>query len=92
VNNPLDVKENDEDAFDFALHLSHFFLVCPEPSMALISSCTAHAFFPECLSDYCQGVCHIFSKMFTKFDACCSFVASIMKLHQVRYTTPNKKT
>jgi hypothetical protein len=30
VNNPLDVKENDEHAFDFALRLSHFFLVSGE--------------------------------------------------------------
>jgi hypothetical protein len=27
VNNPLDVKENDEHAFDFALHLSRRFSV-----------------------------------------------------------------
>jgi hypothetical protein len=25
VNNPLDVKENDEHALDLALHLSHLF-------------------------------------------------------------------
>jgi hypothetical protein len=34
VKDHLDVKENDEHALDFALHLS-------------LLSCTAHAFFPE---------------------------------------------
>jgi hypothetical protein len=27
VNNPLDVKENDEHVLDFALHLSHLFSI-----------------------------------------------------------------
>jgi hypothetical protein len=31
--------------------------------------CTAHAFFPECLSNHCHGLCHIFSESCTKYDA-----------------------
>jgi hypothetical protein len=30
---------------------------------------TAHAFFPERLADHYQGLCHIFSQIFTEFDA-----------------------
>jgi hypothetical protein len=42
VNNPLDDKENNEHALDFALHLScHFFV-----SVSVDVPCMAHAFFP----------------------------------------------
>jgi hypothetical protein len=63
MNIPLDVKENDEHACDFAL-LS--------PLSVSVSSdfpCMAHAFFPECLSNYCQGFCSTFSEICIKFDA-----------------------
>jgi hypothetical protein len=63
VNNPLDIKENDEHAFDFAFHLSHLFSV----SVSFDSPCEAHAFFPERLS--CQGFHHTFFEIDTKFDA-----------------------
>jgi hypothetical protein len=43
VNNPLDVKENDEHALDVAVHLSRLFPVLN----SLKFPCTAHAFFPE---------------------------------------------
>jgi hypothetical protein len=49
LSNPLDVKENDEHAIDFALHPSHLLLV----SVSLDFPYTAHAFFPERLSNYC---------------------------------------
>jgi hypothetical protein len=41
--------------------------------------CTAHAFFPERLSNHCQGLHHTFSEICTK---CCPFVGSIAKSHQ----------
>jgi hypothetical protein len=31
--------------------------------------CMAHASFPECLSNHCQGLRHTFSEIYTKFDA-----------------------
>jgi hypothetical protein len=64
VDNPLDVKENDEHGLDFALHLSRLFSV----SVRLGFSCTAHAFFPECLSNDCHGSRRNFSEISTKFD------------------------
>jgi hypothetical protein len=42
VKNPPDLKENDEHALDFALHLSSPFSV----SVCLDFPCAAHAFFP----------------------------------------------
>jgi hypothetical protein len=65
VNNPLDVQENYEHALDFALHLSRLFSV----SVNLDFSGTAHAFFPERLSNHCHGLSRNFSKICTKFDA-----------------------
>jgi hypothetical protein len=35
-----------------ALQLSYFFSVCPEPSMPFKLPCTAHAFFPERISNF----------------------------------------
>jgi hypothetical protein len=43
VNYPTDVKENDEHALDFALHLSQHF----SASATLDLPCTAKAFFPK---------------------------------------------
>jgi hypothetical protein len=42
VNDPLDIKENDEHPLDFALLLSHFFLGLGEFGLSVYSSC----FFP----------------------------------------------
>jgi hypothetical protein len=42
VNNPLDVKENDEHALDFAFHLSHL-LRSALKSIQFKRPCTAHA-------------------------------------------------
>jgi hypothetical protein len=39
VINPLDVKENDEDALDFALHLSHLFSLS-KSGLSMYGSCT----------------------------------------------------
>jgi hypothetical protein len=49
VNNTLDVKENDEHALDFALHLSAFSV-----SVSSDFPCTAHGFFPESFSYHCR--------------------------------------
>jgi hypothetical protein len=56
LNSYLDVKENDEDAVDFAFHLSPFSV-----SVSLNFPCTAHAFFPERLFNNCQGLRRNFS-------------------------------
>jgi hypothetical protein len=49
------------------------------------------ALFPERLSDHCHGLCHTFSQICTKFAAE-PLADPFAKLHQVRYTTPNKRT
>jgi hypothetical protein len=67
VNNPLDVKENDEHALDFALHLSPF-SACPELSMPFKHQCMVQVLFSEHLFNHWQGLCHTFSKICTKFD------------------------
>jgi hypothetical protein len=41
VNNHVDVKENDERALDFALHLSHF-LGLGEFGLSVYGSCFLH--------------------------------------------------
>jgi hypothetical protein len=38
------------------------FSVSPEPSMPFKHPCTAHAFFPERLSNHCQDLCRTFPK------------------------------
>jgi hypothetical protein len=65
VNNPFDVKENDEHALDFALHVSRLFSV----SFNLELPCTAHAFLSERLSNHCRGLRCTVSEICTKFDA-----------------------
>jgi hypothetical protein len=82
ANHPLDVKENDEHALDFALHLSRLFSVFPERNMPFKHTCTAHAFFPEHLSDNCDNL---------GSNLMLFLVGSIAKSHQARYTTPKKK-
>jgi hypothetical protein len=62
---PLMSKKNDEHALDFALHLSRHFWsrwICD-------LSCSAHAFFPERLSNHCQGLRHTFSEICKTFVA-----------------------
>jgi hypothetical protein len=59
----LDVEENDEHALDFTLHVSRLFL------SSLDFPCTAHVFFPEFLSNQCQGLRGAFSDNCAKFDA-----------------------
>jgi hypothetical protein len=46
-------------------HMSRLFSV----SVSLDFQCTAHAFFPECLSNQCQGLRRNFPEIFTKSDA-----------------------
>jgi hypothetical protein len=68
VNKSLDVTESDEHALlDFALHLSPLFSVCPEPIIPSKHSSTAHAFFPERLSNHCQSLRLTFPEIFTNF-------------------------
>jgi hypothetical protein len=49
----------------------------PEPSMPFKHPCTAHAFFPERLSNHCQGLRHTFSGICTKFDEYSLFLCQI---------------
>jgi hypothetical protein len=41
----------------------------PEPSMLFKHLCTAHAFFPEHLSNHCQCLCCTIFEICIKFDA-----------------------
>jgi hypothetical protein len=78
VNNPLDVKENNEHALDFALHLSLSpFSVSVSMDIPLNYPCTAHAFFLERFSNHCQGVNRTFSGICTKFDSHSPFLYRI---------------
>jgi hypothetical protein len=52
---------------------------------------TAHAFFPDRLSNHCQGFCCTLSLIYTKFDAVPSF-GSIAEFHYAKYRTPNNGT
>jgi hypothetical protein len=63
VNHPLDAKENDEHALDFALHLSHWVWTCHSNTCVrpLLSSLNT--------SNHCQGLRQTFSKICTKSDA-----------------------
>jgi uncharacterized short protein YbdD (DUF466 family) len=45
------------------------FLGLPWNDHPIQTPCTAHAFFPECLRNRCQGLCRTFSDICTKFDA-----------------------
>jgi hypothetical protein len=82
----LDVKENDEYALDFAFHLSSF-IGLGEFGLSV----QAHAFFLKLLSNHYQGLRRTFFRDLHKLFRC-SFVESIAKSHQARYTTPNKRT
>jgi hypothetical protein len=74
VNDRLDVKGNYEHVPDFALHMPRpFFPV----SVSLVFLCMAHAFFPERLSNQCQGLHCTFSDICTKLYA----VPSSVKFH-----------
>jgi hypothetical protein len=78
VNNAFDVKENDEHALDFALHLSRFSrsrwvrAFCVRLMFSSLNACLIIA-----------RVSRTLHKMW-----CCSFVVSIAKSH---YTTPTKR-
>jgi hypothetical protein len=65
VNSPLDVKENYDHSLHFVLHISRAFSV----SVSFDFLCTAHAFFPERLSNHCQGLRRTSSEICTKFGA-----------------------
>jgi hypothetical protein len=64
VNRPLDIKETEELALDFAFYPSPFSV-----SASLYFLCKAHAFFLERLSNHCQGHHCTFFEICTKFDA-----------------------
>jgi hypothetical protein len=51
----------------------------PEPSMPFKHLCTANAFFPERMSNHCQGIRHTFSEICIKFDA---HSLSLCQLHR----------
>jgi hypothetical protein len=87
ANNPFDVKESDEHALDFALHLSHLFRSILIP--ACHSNTPARAFFTEFLSTHCL-VLRRFAKHFHKIRRC-SLAGSIAKSHQARNMTRNKR-
>jgi hypothetical protein len=57
-------------------------------SLSLDFPCTAQAFFPQRLSNHCQGL----SSTVSKVVWCTSFVGSIAESHQARYTMPYKWT
>jgi hypothetical protein len=81
--------QNDKENFEHALDSSP---VSPfSVSVSLDFPRMAHAFFPECLSNYCHGICWTFVQDLPKI-LCCCFVRSIAKSHQARHTTPNKRT
>jgi hypothetical protein len=65
VNNPIDIKENDDHAIDFTLHLFSPVSV----SLSLGFPCAANAFLPERLSNNFQGLWQSFSEICTKCDA-----------------------
>jgi hypothetical protein len=63
VNIPLDIKENDEHALDFALQMSRLFFFRSTLNQEL------HSFFPERLSNQYQCLRRTFSDICTNFDA-----------------------
>jgi hypothetical protein len=88
VNNPLDVKKKlgifswlcSSSVLTFSVLVS---LVIP-----FKHPCTAHALFPERLSNNFQVLHRTFFEIYTKF----SYVGSVNKFHQARITAPNKRT
>jgi hypothetical protein len=64
--------------------------VCPEPSMPFKHPCAAHAFFAEHFLSLPESPSH-FSRYLHKVWRTLA-VGFIAKMHQPRYTTPNKKT
>jgi hypothetical protein len=78
VNNPLDVKERDENAFDFALHLPCLFSVSVSSDFPF----AAHAFFPERLSNYCRLSVAIFPRCSQNLmHTCCRIHREIASGH-----------
>jgi hypothetical protein len=85
VNNPLDVKENDEHALQFSplprsrwVWTSRLPLMLSYPSSYLFIVRVSVVLFQR----FSRNLMHIH----------CSFVGSIEKSHQARYTTPNKRS
>jgi hypothetical protein len=86
VNNPFDVKENDDHALDFALHLSHHFqsqfvwtfrvrLMHSYPNPCLIVVRVSVTLIPIFAQNLMLFLCRIHAES-----------------HQDRYTTANKRT
>jgi hypothetical protein len=91
VKNSLDVKENGEHALDFAPHLSRP-LDLSWTQMLFKHPCTAHVFFPDRLSNRCQGLRRTFPRYVQNLKHTrLSFVGSIAKSHQARYTVPIRR-
>jgi hypothetical protein len=63
------------------------FSVCPKLSTSFKHLCTTQAFFPKCLSNHCQRLCHTFFEIYTKFDA----HSLLDPTHKAWYTTPKLK-
>jgi hypothetical protein len=90
VNTPLVLKENDEHAPDFVLHLSRIF------RCALNRACHSNTGVQLMLSarNAFLIIARVSVAFFPRFahNLSCSFVGSIAKPHQARCTTPNKRT
>jgi hypothetical protein len=67
-----------------------FFSFCPESSMPFKHPCATHTFFPEHLSNHCQGLRPTFPRDSHKIWPTLA-IGSIAKSHQARHTTLNKR-
>jgi hypothetical protein len=83
MNNPLDVKENNEHALEFTLQLSCLFTVSMSLEFPYKQPYMAHAFFPEHLSHHFQGLCHTFSEICTKLYALYCLIHHKITLGQI---------
>jgi hypothetical protein len=80
VNNPLDVKENDEHALEFVLHLSRFFGLSENghfhwEEFCIVSVITVHPALVTSDNARQEGL----RLPQNLVQACCSFVRSITK-------------
>jgi hypothetical protein len=87
VNNRLDIKENYEHALDFAFYLSGLFSV----SVSLDSSSERLVALSRGLQIK-RDVKKILVTWTRRLHLHRSFVGSVVKSHQARYMTPNKRT
>jgi hypothetical protein len=86
LNDPFDVEENDEHAIDFPLHLSRLFSL-----VEFVPSVNGSCYLPRTLVYSLRwSPSHISRYLYRIW--CTLAVGSIAKSHQVRYTTPNKRT